>query len=186
MSRLIAALLLILFSGSGVLAGQAPGPTMLLRSGARIRITEAGENPRVAVLVARNSEELVVQGPKFETDEAVPLEKITRLEVSTGRHRNVLKGMGLGLAIGGTAGLLLGAVAYPGRCTGICIMGPETRGESAAMGGALLGTLGFVIGTIAGIPSHDTWQRVRVDESRVAFAISPRAAGTGLGVALRF
>lgn len=185
MSRLIAAVLLILISEPTVLTGQAAGPATLLRPGDRIRITQAGEDPRVAILVAQNPEELVVQGPKFETDEAVPIDQITRLEVSTGRHRNVLKGMGLGVGIGGTAGLLLGAVGYQ-RCTGMCIMGPNDRGESAAFGGALLGTLGLVVGTIAGIASHDSWQRVPLDGRRVAIAVTPKAFGPGLGITLRF
>ena len=185
MSRLIAALLLLQVSGPAVLAGQAAGPATLLRPGDRIRITQVGEDPRAAILVAQNPEELVVQGPKFETDEAVPFRQITRLEVSTGRHRNVLEGMGLGIGIGGAAGLLLGAVAYPERCTGMCIMA-GSRGESAAMGGALLGTLGFVVGTLAGIVSHDSWQRVPLDGERAPATIGLQASARGVGVALRF
>src|SRR5690349_14722721 len=156
MSRLIAALLLLQVSGPAVLAGQAAGPATLLRPGDRIRITQVGEDPRAAILVAQNPEELVVQGLKFETDEAVPFRQITRLEVSTGRHRNVLKGMGLGIGIGGAAGLIFGALAYQ-PCTSMCFMAPGDRGESAALGGLVFGTLGLLVGTIAGLPSHDTW-----------------------------
>ena len=185
MSRLTAALLFVFLARPDALVGQSVAPAASLQPGARVRITQVGESPRVAILVAKNSEELIVQGPKFETDEAVPLAQITRLEVSTGRHRNLLKGMGLGLGIGGTAGLLLGAVGYQ-ECTGMCILGPSDRGESAAFGGILLGTLGLVVGTLVGLPSHDTWQRVPLDTRRVAFAVSPRAAGTGIGVKLRF
>ena len=185
MSRLIAALLLIQLSAPAVLAGQAAVPTTLLRPGARIRITQAGENPRVAILVAQNSEEIVVQGPRGANDDAVPLDRITQLEVSTGRHRNVLKGLGFGLGIGGAAGLVLGAVAYPDRSPGKGIMA-GSRGESAAMGGALLGTLGFVVGTLAGIVSHDSWQRVPLDGERAPATIGLQASARGVGVALRF
>ena len=185
MSRLIAALLLVLISRPAVLAGQAEGPTKLLRPGARIRITQPGEHPRVAILVARNSEELVVQGPKLANDEGVPLGQITRLEVSTGRHRNVLKGMALGTAIGGAGGLLFGAAAYQ-PCTSMCIMAPNDRGESAAIGGVLFGTLGLLVGTIAGVQSHDSWQRVPLDDLRARATVGLQASGRGVGVTLKF
>lgn len=184
MSRLIAALFLLHVSGPAVLAGQATGPATL-RPGDRIRITQAGEDPRVSILVAQNPEELVVQGPKFETDEAVPLGQITRLEVSTGRHRNLLKGMGLGVGIGGTAGLLLGAAGYQ-ECTGMCLMAPDGRGESAAIGAALLGTLGLVVGTLAGIPTHDHWKRVPLDGGRAPATVGLKVQSRGLGLALKF
>lgn len=185
MSRFIAALLVLSLAGPDALVGQSAAPATSLQPGARVRIKQVGESPRVAVLVARNSEELIVQGPKLETDEAVPLGGITRLEVSTGRHRNVLKGLGMGVGIGGVGGLIFGAVAYQ-PCTGPCFLAPSDRGESAALGGIVFGTLGLVVGGLVGLQSHDTWQRVPLDHERVAFAVSPRAAGTGLGVRLRF
>ena len=185
MSRLIAALLLIQLSAPAVLAGQAAVPTTLLRPGARIRITQAGENPRVAILVAQNSEEIVVQGPRGANDDAVPLDRITQLEVSTGRHRNVLRGLALGVGIGGAAGLILGAAAYE-PCTGMCIMAPKDRGESAALGGVVLGTLGLVVGGLVGLASHDTWQRVPLDGRRAPNTIGLRAGSRGSGVELSF
>jgi hypothetical protein len=185
MSRLIAALLLVLVSRPALLAGQAEEPTTLLRPGARIRITQPGAHPRVAILVARNSEELVVQGPKFANDEGVQLGQIARLEVSTGRHRNLLKGMALGAAIGRAGGLIFGAAAYQ-PCTGMCIMAPKNRGESAAMGGSFFGTLGLLVGTIAGVRSHDSWQRVPLDDLRARATVGLQASGRGVGIALKF
>jgi hypothetical protein len=185
MSRWIAALLLVQLVVPAALAGQDAMPATLLRPGARVRITQVGEPRRVGILVALSADTLVVQGAKFANDEALPLERISALEVSTGRHHNVLRRMGMGFAIGAGAGLLLGAVAYQ-PCTGMCIMAPANRGESAAGAGAFFGTVGLLVGAIAGIPKHDSWQRVQTDGKRVAFAVSPRAAGTGLGVTLRF
>ncbi|MFL5620320.1 MAG: hypothetical protein ACJ79A_18245 [Gemmatimonadaceae bacterium] len=150
-----------------------------------MRITHAGEKPRVATVVAHTADTLLVRWPEFANTVAVPLSEISRLEVSTGRHRNVVKGMVLGTVGVGTAGALLGAISYK-PCTSNCFLAPSDRGESAAVGGIVGGTLGLVIGTLAGLVSHDTWQRVPLDGRRVAVTVRPRAQGAGLGVALEF
>jgi hypothetical protein len=54
------------------------------------------------------------------------------------------------------------------------------------VGGALGGTLGFVVGSLVGLVRHESWKRVSLDDRRVAAAVGPGAHGTGLGVSLRF
>lgn len=183
MSRMIAVLLLVLFARSEPLIGQGTTPAALA-PGARVRITQAGQQPRVATVVAHTRDTLLVRWPDLTNTVAVPVAEISRLDVSTGRHRNLVKGMVLGTVGGAAVGALVGALAYQ-PCTGNCLDLFDREG-SALLGGALLGTLGFVVGTLAGLPSHDTWQRVSLDGGRVAVAVRSRAQGAGLGVALRF
>ena len=185
MSRPIAALLLLLLARPDVLVGQAAPSATQLGPGARVRIaTRDDSKPRVTTVVARKGDTLLVRSREYNTI-PLPFDDISRLEVSTGRHRNVVKGMAFGTLIGGTAGAILGAAAYE-PCTGVCIMAPGSRGESAAFGGAVFGVLGFVVGTLTGLSSHDTWQHVPLDARRVSVNVRPRAHGTGLGVALEF
>ena len=68
----------------------------------------------------------------------------------------------------------------------MCIMAPSDVGEAAALGGIVIGTLGLVVGTLAGLPSHDTWQRVPLDGRRSPATVGLHASAHGVGVALRF
>jgi hypothetical protein len=189
MSRLIAALFLLLLARPDALIGQAAAPATQLRPGTRVRITTRdGEKPRVTTVVAHNGDTLLVRSPEFNTL-PLPLDQISRLEVSTGRHRNVAKGMVLGTGIGGTVGGLLGAVTYqPCESTEFmgCFLAPKDRQESAVMGGVVGGVLGFVIGSLAGLARHDDWKQVPLDARRVSATVRPRGHGAALGVALEF
>ena len=189
MSRLIAGLLVLALARPATLVGQAAPAAGTLTPGARVRISNTGSDPRVATVVAHRGDTLLVQWPEFTSAVAVPLAGISRLEVSTGRHRRVLKKMFVGTAAGGVTGALLGAASYePCESTEFmgCFLEPKNRMESAAWGGGVGGALGLVIGSLAGLVRHEGWKRVSLDERRVAVAVTPRAHGTRLGVALRF
>jgi hypothetical protein len=189
MSRLIAGLLVLALAHPATLVSQEAPTAATLASGARVRITNAGSEPRIATVVARQGDTLLVRWPEFASAVAVPLAEISRLEVSTGRHRRVLKGMALGTAAGGVTGALLGAASYePCESTEFmgCFLSPESRMQSAAFGGVVGGALGLVVGSLAGLARHENWKRVSLDERRVAVAVTPRAHGTRLGVSLRF
>jgi hypothetical protein len=89
----------------------------------------------------------------------------------------------------GALGAALGAISYrPCTSTGMmsCFLAPTSRAQSAMVGGALGGTLGFVVGSLAGLARHESWKRVSLDDRRVATTVRPGAHGTGLGVSLRF
>lgn len=184
MSRLIAALLFLLFTHPHALVGQAAAPATSLQPGARVRITQAGEKPRVAIVVDRTTDTLVVRWPEFSNPISLPISRISRLDVQTGRHRNVLKGMAIGTLGAGAAGFILGAASYQ-PCTSNCFLAPTSREESGAIGGILLGTVGFVVGTLAGIPSRDTWKRVPLERGGPA-TVGLKVQGRGLGLALKF
>jgi hypothetical protein len=187
MTRLIAALLLLLLAQPDALVGQTAAAA--LHPGARVRITQAGEKPRVSIVVAQSAETLLVRSPEFSNTVALPLADISQLDVSTGRHRNVVKGMVLGTAIVGTIGAVAGAISYQ-PCTSTeflgCLLAPESRSDSALLGGVVGGALGFVAGSLAGLVPREQWKRVPLANRRVAAAVMPGAHGTGLGVSLRF
>ena len=188
MSRLIAGLFVLALAHPAALAAQA-APAAALAPGARVRITSAGSEPRIATLVAHQGDTLRVRWPQFANDVAVPLSGISRLEVSTGRHRRVLKGMLLGTAVGGVTGVVVGAATYePCESTEWlgCLLAPQSQTESAGIGGAVGGVLGLVVGSLAGLARHESWQRVSLGERRVAVAVTPRAHETRLAVSLRF
>jgi len=189
MSRLIAALLLLVLARPDALTGQAAAPAASLRPGARVRIARIAVKPLVATVVARIGDTLVVRAPGLAKPLALPLAEISRLDVSTGRHRNLGKGMLVGIVAGGAVGAGLGAVTYQ-PCTSTeflgCLGAPSDRGESVTIGGILGGALGLVAGSLIGAARRDTWKRVPLDGSRVAVSVRPRAHGAGLGVALQF
>ena len=189
MSRLIAALLLVLSIRPDVLAGQTAAPAAALLPGARVRITQAGEKPRVAIVVAQSADTLHVRWPELANTVALPIADISRLDVSTGRHRSVLKGMALGAAGVGALGAALGAMTFqPCESTEFlgCMFTPASRGDAALLGGAIGGVVGFVAGSLAGLVPREHWQRVSAADARVSAAVKPGAHGTALRVSLRF
>ena len=181
MTRLLTALLLVLLARPNVLPGQATTLAAAVQPGARVRITHAGQKPRTAVVVAHSADSLLVRWPEYTNAVAVPFAEISRLDVSTGRHRRLLKGAALGTLSAGTVGAVLGAATYsPCESTEFlgCLM--------AVIGGVVGGVLGLIVGTLVGLPSRDDWQQVSLDASRVAVAVTPRGRRTDLGLSLRF
>ena len=189
MSRLLTALIAVLIAGPDVLAAQSAMPEGAVGPGARVRITQAGSKPRTAVVVARSADTLVVRWPENSNAVALPYAGISRLDVSTGRHRKVLKGAAIGTLSAGAVGAILGAATYqPCESTELfgCLMASSSASESAVIGGVLGGALGLVVGTLVGLPKRDDWHQVSLDASRVAVAITPRSRGTNVGLSLKF
>jgi hypothetical protein len=189
MSQLIASLLVLALAYPATLVAQAAPTAATLAPGARVRVTTSGSGRQIGTVVAHRGDTLLVRWPEFANAVAVPLDGVSRLEVSTGRHRRVVKGLMLGTAIGGVTGVLIGAASYePCDSTEFmgCFLGPTSRGESAAVVGVAGGVLGLVVGSLAGLARHERWKPVSLGERRVAFAVTPRAHGTRLGVSLQF
>jgi hypothetical protein len=119
-----------------------------------------------------------------------PLSEIAKLEVVQGRYRPVLRGVLVGTGAGLVVGGAIGAMTYePCESTEFlgCLLEPESRAQSAAMGAVVLGALGLVVGGVQGMIPRDRWQRVHVDGNVVRFNMRalPRN-GTGIGLALAF
>ena len=119
---------------------------------------------------------------------ALPYAGISRLDVSTGRHRKVLKGAAIGTLSAGAVGAILGAATYqPCESSGFdCLLAPTSASGSAVVGGVLGGTLGLIVGTLVGLPKRDDWHQVSLDASRVAVAVTPRGRNTNVGLSLKF
>ena len=189
MSRLIAGLLALALAHPAALLGQAAPTAATLAPGARVRITTSSSGRQIGTVVARQGDTLLVRWPEFTNAVAVPLDGISRLEVSTGRHRRVVKGLVLGSAVGSATGALIGAATYePCEATELfdCFLEPESRMQSAVVSGVVGGVLGLVAGSLAGLARHEKWKQVSLGERRVAFAVTPRAHGTRVGVSLQF
>jgi hypothetical protein len=105
---------------------------------------------------------------------------INRLEVSTGTHSRLGRGLALGLLAGAGAGLAF-AVALPED-------GPSSSsGAVAVFFGVPIGAIvGGVTGALLGARSkHDRWERVDTGRLRVAF-LPQRGAPLGLGLSASF
>jgi len=119
----------------------------------------------------------------------VVLDQGRALQVRTGRKSQWLKGLAVGILVGGAAGGMIGAITYqPCVSQGEmfdCLMdfGQEFNIAAGASAGALLGgVLGTVIGASQG---RETWAPVsRGPAPRVR--VAPAAGGIAVGVTLAF
>jgi hypothetical protein len=115
---------------------------------------------------------------------AVPLEDLTRLEVSVGRRSNIDRGIRTGLYIGTAAGLLIGVLAATQEGDYVC------DGAGCVAQGTLGGALwGVIIGAAVGaFSSRDVWREAALpppsEGLRVSLAPAPR--GFGLAASVRF
>jgi hypothetical protein len=181
MRRLIVGLLLACSALPQVLLGQTSASARL-NPGARVRVTLAQEKPRTAVIVGQRADTLLVRWLDVADTAAVPLARMSGLEVSTGHHRSVLKSAGMGALIGATAGALVGIVTFS-PCEGWgCLTQPGDRSESALWGGVGGATVGLLTGSLLGLRTHENWERV----SLTSPTLSSRPRVTGLQITLAF
>ena len=120
---------------------------------------------------------------------ALPLDAVTKLEVSQGQKSYTVDGAIIGLLVGGVAGAAIGYASYQ-KCESqgeffSCIgdLGPEF----AAWGGALvIGLGGGVVGALIGASTKtDRWAEVPLDRVRVS--LGPQRDGRfGFGASVIF
>ena len=168
-----------------------------LRPGERVRVTRLPlcppntlcvKTPRqsVGTFVAWKSDTLVVQSNGDTL--SVPVDRVTRLDLSRGRKTNTGMGAGIGFFVGGLVGAGIGYASYEecvpqGWFSCIGDFGPETL----AFAGALIGGLGgLVTGAFIGLAIQtDRWREVPLDRVRVS--LGPQRDGRfGLGASVRF
>lgn len=184
----------------GVLAAQVQSSA--IGPGARVRIwaPEHGWNRRKAVVADIAGDTLVLstettemqrgRSVRVETKTSLPITGIQRIEVSTGRHANVLGGLKNGVLIGGGIGLVLGVAAYASSNSDDWLTyGPEAI-PLGALGGALYGA---IIGTAIGALSKtEDWQQVWLQPISAPVAAAPRVrlqphpCGLAIGIAIGF
>ena len=148
-----------------------------LAQGARVRVTASG------ALRQQLTGNILTQDEKTLTiiDEGgqsvkVPRERVTRLDVSWGRKRQVLPGLLIGAAAGGLIAAVLPLCdSYGGTCS--------TRGELLTGGVVGFGAIGAVVGAFV---KSDKWVEIPLDRGRVTLRAGPSRRGVGLALTLVF
>jgi hypothetical protein len=141
----------------------------------------------VGTFLAWKSDTLVVQSNGDILP--LPLDSVTRLDVSRGRKTNTARGAGIGFLLGGLVGAVIVYASYeecvpqgPWSC-----IGPDFgSGFAAAVGGVIGGLGGLVAGAIIGTAiKTERWQEVPLDRVRVSLG-SQRDGRFGFGASVRF
>ncbi len=192
MHRFVLAVASIALATSASLAAQEPD--VRLGPGQRVRVTVPRyEFARVVgtvvdirpdTLYVRWAQRRFVGSRETRWDSvtsAVPIAAIERLEVSQGRRSRWLLGLGLGVAVGGATGALVGYASGDDESGFLQF----SAGDKAVMLGVALGAVGGVVGLVTGALSRgDRWQEVPRDRIRVT--VAPTRTGVFLGARLAF
>ena len=88
--------------------------------GSRVRIMAPTAVNKIEGIVATMDDASLLVSTDDRVPVRVPRQAITRLEVSTGRHRRTLKGLIIGVGIGAGLGAGLGAVNFSPGCLDSC------------------------------------------------------------------
>jgi hypothetical protein len=124
------------------------------------------------------------------SETAFHVSDVQKLEVMSGRRRSVTKSLLIGTGAGVVLGTAIGAMTHePCDAEGIgdCLLEPENRSQSAALGGLGGAVLGLVVGGVVGLVPRDRWERVRLDGrvARLGTRTLPHGA-QGVGFAVAF
>jgi hypothetical protein len=181
---------LILTLGLIVHAGALVAQQSAVAPGTKVRFQLRSGDRLEGRVISLGPEGLEAEFAKFGVTAKHPLTDIAKLEVVSGRHRPVFRGVvvgtGIGLALGGAIGAMTYSPCESREFLG-CLLAPTGRAQSAAMGATLLGAAGLVVGGVQGLFPRDQWERLHVDGNIVRFNMRalPRR-GTGIGLALAF
>ena len=131
-----------------------------LQQGVRIRVQPTAGDSRTGAYVGVSSDSLrYMHGGSQSVTAVIPMDQVKSVQVSNGRGRGrgLLRGALIGSAIGLVGGTILGAATYSDSGNGWCIIACS-RGETALLFGALLGTGGAIAGSIyGGIQGWESW-----------------------------
>jgi hypothetical protein len=156
-----------------------------LQIGARVRVSSSTSgrlgSAWVGTILAQHGDTLLVLSEGTQDSLTLSLGSITQLEVSSGTHSHVGKGMGLGFLAGALAGVAIGAVTYTApSCpsNSFCLdLGPGGPGAAATAYGLVGGLLGAVVGAFIGARETENWAPVAVTTRKVAFRLAPSGKG---------
>ena len=180
-STILIALAFVVSSGSGLAAQSLPR----LESGARARLVTPTlpAEQQIVQIEATTNDTVVFRSENYPVTRSLALSEISAVDVSVGHRRETARGAMIGLGTGIALGAIAGYASYE-PCEGFCILGPETRGQSAAWGGIAGGVLGLVAGTTIGfLTRSEKWQRVH---TRTTVGVSPARGGGALTVSRVF
>jgi len=167
-----------ILAGAAPLRAQQSAPPIEIRAGSRVRLEAPGIVAKhlVGTVISQTRDTLKVANQDVATI-AVPVDRITRLEVSRGESRaaGAIHGMKWGVPIGLGTGVLL--VALSDDCK-TC-----SRQPSAGEGIGTVTAMGAIVGAIAGaIAQHERWAPLAL-APHVSF--DPRAARGTLALRAR-
>ena len=177
MRRQIAALIV------GMLVFPQLAAAQTLVPGARVRFSHPGEGTRTGTFVALTADTLEVALSERTEPTRLPLDQVTRLDVSHGMQRQLLRRAGIGFLVGGVVGGV-GVAASESGChasSGQFCLGV---GGGAILGGIFFGAVGGVLGLVAGVIPSESWERVKLEQQRISL-VAP-SVGRGRGVGLRY
>ncbi len=192
---LLAILTFVPLAGSAAQVQQPP-----VKRGARVRVTTSPPNPcpawntrclreidsrrYVGTFVAWKGDTLVVETKGYTL--ALPLDSVTKLDVSRGRKTNTGEGAVIGLLVGGVVGAVIGYASYEECVGGWACFGDLGPGVNVAAGGVIGGLGGLVAGAFIGLAIEtDRWQEVPLDRLRVS--LGPQRDGRfGFGASVKF
>ena len=166
------------------LHAQAKSTAEPLAPGARVRVTHPGEGRRVGTIVAVTAETLSVRWAHGADSARLPLDQVTRLEVSRGLQRGSrLARTATGFLIGTGSGLLLGIVSARDTCSSNDLGCSVAGGAAAMFFGLLGGGIGAAVGA-ATTGEHERWDRVPVPQRHVSLSLEQRGRGGRIGLTL--
>ena len=141
----------------------------MLAPGARIRVSVARpESQRwVGSFVAAVDDTLTLRteqaGDSATALVAIPVHEVTRLELSDGHHRHVLRNAGLGLALGACMGGVIAASVSNGTNSEFGV------GFNIVAGAGAVGVIGTALGALHGFGhSSERWRPLPLSELRSA------------------
>jgi len=128
-------------------------------AGSRVRVTSIalGGERVTGTLVSATRDSIIFQPTGLVTRTAVRTSDVTRLEVSSGSHKQVGRGMLYGFLIGAASAALIESATWE-KTSGFDF----GRGGDAAIVAVPGGLIGAVVGAIVGARTTETWQTVPI------------------------
>lgn len=163
-----------------LLAGSAHAQSGYLSPGNRVRLTEKAPDGRPRVtgeVVGRSGDSVTIRLDQGGVVTPFALTNLDKLELSMGKHRNTLNGLGYGILIGGGGGALIGLIA--------CAADSNCHGEGYELNtpqfaafalGVVGASAGMVVGSIVGY-SHQSEKWITAPPQGWRLGLAPTPQG---------
>jgi len=170
------------------------GASLVVAPGARVRVTTPATGRIVGTLVSATTDSLHIEVANGSSI-AYPTVGISQIELSTGVQRRGWKGAGIGLLVGAGVGGVIGLATYRRTECGepvleqlVCSFVDRTSREVTVIAdGAMVGTVGAIVGALVGHAGRESWVRVPLPGGVRAGLVRPIGRERiGIGFAGRF